>query len=108
MESLLVDSVLQGHNAPIKGAVIVRPSLLLDGTAKGSESTRVGWEHSRSEATVLKETGYEHGKNGQEEAPGPVVGYTITREDVGAWIYEKIVNSAERDSWMGKSVTLTD
>ncbi len=108
MESLLVDTVLHGHNSSIRGAVVVRPSLLLDGTAKGLKSTRVGWEYSRLDATELREPGNEHGKNGREEALGPAVGYTITREDVGAWIYEKIVNSAERDSWMGKSVTLTE
>jgi len=66
----------------IRGFVIIRPSLLLDGPAKGTASVRVGQEGT------------------------PAVGYTIRRDDVGAWIYEKVVKG-NGDGYVGERVSLT-
>ncbi|KAF9888810.1 hypothetical protein FE257_008178 [Aspergillus nanangensis] len=51
----------------IKGAVVVRPSLLTDGKVLGVESVRAGSEDV------------------------PAVGYTISRGDVGGWVFEEVV-----------------
>jgi hypothetical protein len=92
MEAAAVEGALVG-DAPLAGFVIVRPSLLMDGKAKGVGKVRVGWErHAKDDA--------------REAGPGPAVGYTITRADVGRWIFEELVkgNIAE---WDGRCVSLT-
>ena len=92
------------EESPLSGAVVLRPSLLLDGPAKGGDSIRVGWEWSPSVKTDSKE-------------PGPAIGYTISRDSVGTWLHDQIVAGCERDEagrrevrekWSGKMVTLTE
>lgn len=69
---------------------IVRPSLLTDGREDGGV-VRVGVED------VL-------GKTVESKA----VGYTISREDVGKWIFENCVQEEEGSGrWVGKAVTLS-
>lgn len=68
--------------------VCVRPSLLMHGKGKGLGSLRVGIE-------VPGEDG------GNRE-----IGYTISREDVGAWLFEECVQG-EGGKWEGKCVSLT-
>lgn len=88
----------------LSGAVVLRPSLLLDGPAKRGDSIRVGWEWSPSVQADSKE-------------PGPAIGYTITRDSVGTWLHDQIIAGCERDEagrrevrekWSGKMVTLTE
>ncbi|GAD97284.1 conserved hypothetical protein [Paecilomyces variotii No. 5] len=70
-----------------RGMIIVRPSLL-----KGSgkvESEGKGWRNIRV---------------GREESPA--VGYTVTRADVGEWIFEEVVKK-DGDGWVGEKVSLT-
>lgn len=69
---------------------IVRPSLLTDGQEDGGQ-VRVGVED------VL-------GKKVQSKA----VGYTISRTDVGKWIFKSCVSEAPGDAkWANKAVTLS-
>ncbi|OJD29316.1 fungal specific transcription factor domain-containing protein [Diplodia corticola] len=87
MEDCVVAAEAEGS---LGGFVVVRPSLLLDGGAKGKGAVRVGWE----------------GAGGKGEgAPGPAVGYTVARDDVAAWIWEEAV--MRRETWAGKCVSLT-
>ncbi|KAJ9636687.1 hypothetical protein H2201_008367 [Coniosporium apollinis] len=72
---------------------IVRPTLLTDGPAKGTETVRVGWEYP----------GEKHEE--AEPAPGPALGYSVSRADVGAWIFEQLVEG--KGKWGNKCVTLT-
>ena len=98
MEDLLVAN-WEGENG--KGVpvvwTVVRPSLLTDGPefGEGLEGIRVGVE-------VL-------GREGRVESKA--VGYTISREDVGRWIYEELVMEGDSgpggSKWAGKAVTLT-
>lgn len=74
----------------IRGYVIIRPSLLTDGQMRGREKVRAGWEV----------------ENKTEEKPSPAVGYTISRADVGNWIYEELIGK-DGDGWVGRMVTLT-
>jgi hypothetical protein len=83
-----------GPDAPIVGFVIVRPTLLLDGDMLGMDKIRVGWE-IHPEAVNANEMG----------APGPAMGYSIRRADVGLWIFEGVVRNG--GNWMNKCVTLT-
>lgn len=64
--------------------VFVRPSLLMDGEGKGTDSIRVGVDDK------------------------PALGWTITRSDVGKWMYEKLVKPQEWPAaWKNTGVTLT-
>lgn len=70
----------------IRSHVIVRPSLLTDGKKLGLSSVRVGWENV--------------------DGNGAAVGYTISREDVGGFIFEKVIpNDAEE--FKDKKISLT-
>ncbi|KAI9833909.1 MAG: hypothetical protein M1819_003418 [Sarea resinae] len=88
METALADSV-KGNHAPIRGFIAVRPTLLTAGAGLGVKKIRTGWEDLEG------------------EGPGPALGYSIAREDVGSWIFEHIVQNHERDHWAGKMVSLT-
>ncbi|KAI9816274.1 MAG: hypothetical protein M1827_001876 [Pycnora praestabilis] len=69
----------------IAGIVAVRPSLLTNGKRAGTEKIRAGVD----------------GK--------PAVGYTISRDDVGGWIFEELLagRGKGRTEWVDKMVTIT-
>lgn len=92
MEGLLEEASKAGKSVPIDGFVSVRASLLMDGAGKGTEAVRVGWEVD---------------EGGAMKGPGPAVGYTVARDDVGLWMFEELVKSDGRDDWRGRYVTLT-
>ena len=89
MEKTLTDAIANAHSPEtetetwIRGFVIVRASLLTNGPALGKAKVRVG-----SEAK-------------------PAVGYTISREDVGQWVFENVIWDESRDQWAGEKVSLT-
>ena len=63
--------------------VIVRPSALTNGkAAQGNEKVRVGTEEK------------------------PAVGYLISREEVGLWIFEELVKG-DGGGYVGQKVTIT-
>lgn len=87
MEQILANSLAEGASGReeswIRGFVAVRPSLLTNGPAKGEPKLRVG--------TMSK----------------PAVGYTVSREDVGKWIFNELLANEGRDRWVGEKVSLT-
>lgn len=82
MENVLTTAAAE-ELSNIRGAVIVRASLLTNGPAHGGDVLRVGNEQN------------------------PEVGYTVSREDIGQWIFENIVRNEDRDRWLGEKVCLT-
>ena len=62
--------------------VIVRPSLLTNGKAQGGKKVKVGTEEK------------------------PVVGYLISREDVGVWMFENLVQG-DGARYAGQKVNIT-
>lgn len=70
----------------------VRPSFLLDGEAAGLEQVREGWENL---------------PNIEGNAPGPAIGYTIARETVGKWIWERLLTDYAKGTWGGRMVSIT-
>ena len=91
MEKQLQAEVAQSaERRAIRGFVIVRPSLLTSGKRLGKEKVRVGVESEDGKAA-------------------PAIGYTISREDVGNWIYEEIIADKEKrqGDWIDRMVTLT-
>lgn len=92
MEELVIESG-SAERGVVKGRrwVLVRPSFLLNGEARGLESVRTGIE------VPGEKTG-----EGQDHA----VGYTIRREDVGGWIFEECVRGGG-ERWVGRCVSLT-
>lgn len=110
METLLVDTMIgvggvkdkgEEEEVPISGFVVIRPSLLTDGAMLGKERVRVGWEVDRSLNRV-------DGGNGDEKAR-PAIGYTISRADVGNWIFQELIDAGhgKREQWRGKMISLT-
>ncbi|KAI9777170.1 MAG: hypothetical protein M1839_009013 [Geoglossum umbratile] len=71
--------------SPVVAAyVIVRAAMLTDGPRLGAEAVRVGTEDS------------------------PAVGYTVSREDVGGWVFDQVVDNPKRvEEWGGKRVSIT-
>ena len=76
MEDLVVGAAEEGV---VGGWTIVRPSLLTNGKATEGK-VRAGTEAK------------------------PAIGYTISREDVGGWIYREVV---VKGAWVGERVSLT-
>ena len=73
--------------------VLIRPSFLVDGESKGMEKIRISTE---TPGASLKE----------QEKESVAIGYKISREDLGLWIFEECVN-ANGSKWKGEMVTLT-
>lgn len=95
MENLLeTRCAIDDPASPAAGFTSVRASLLTDGQAK---EPRVGWEWAGSEAV----------DENQEKAPGPAIGYIVSRDSVGLWMFNELVASQKRTQWAGKMVTLT-
>ncbi|KAI9689649.1 MAG: hypothetical protein M1820_010119 [Bogoriella megaspora] len=95
MEDILRDAFTKSPGQgkrPFSTAIVVRPSLLTDGPAKGRDAVNVGWEGFASN---------------EQNDKGPAIGYTISRADVGAWIFEQVIHNDKRAEWGGKAVTLT-
>ncbi|KAL8698801.1 MAG: hypothetical protein Q9201_006370 [Fulgogasparrea decipioides] len=74
----------------IRDFVIVRSSLLLNGQTNGRKEIKVGWE----------------GKAPGQLGNGAAVGYTITREDVGFFVFDSIIAKGGTDL-AGKKVSIT-
>lgn len=78
-----MEDVFRGEGGEVfRGIVGVRPTLLTDGAERGLEKIRVGREAA------------------------PALGYTVSRRDVGLWIYRSVVEGEGR-GWEGEMVSLT-
>jgi hypothetical protein len=73
--------------------VLIRPSFLVDGESKGMEKIRVSTETPGASPN-------------EREKESVAIGYTISRGDVGLWIFEECVK-ANGLKWNGKMVALT-
>ncbi|KAF2811254.1 uncharacterized protein BDZ99DRAFT_442128 [Mytilinidion resinicola] len=89
MERLIFSAAEEGSG--ISDFVVIRPSLLMDGPARGLEMVRAGWVWGIP------------GVEGREEEQGPTLGCTVGRADVGEWIFQEVVR---KGGWAGKCVTL--
>ncbi|KAL8734410.1 MAG: hypothetical protein Q9181_003231 [Wetmoreana brouardii] len=88
MESLLLAEVAKpAQERAIENFIAVRPSLLTDGARLGTDKVRVGEEI--------------------DGAANPAVGYTISREDVGGWVFDELLEGRGRDKYAGKLVSIT-
>ena len=65
------------------GYVVVRPSVLSNGPSQGIGSIRQGTTEE------------------------PSVGYGISRDDVGLWMFQKIIEASSRDDLKNKGITIT-
>lgn len=74
---------------------VIRPSMLTDKPVVGLDKVRVSTEDLR---------------NKKVEGEGVVVGYTVSREDVGGWIFERLImasEESERGTFEGRAVVLS-
>ncbi|KAI4125266.1 MAG: hypothetical protein LQ338_004357 [Usnochroma carphineum] len=74
----------------IRDFVIIRPSFLLNGQTNGKTDIKVGWE----------------GKAPGELGEGAAIGYTITRDDVGFFVFENVIANDGGD-FLGRKVSIT-
>ncbi|KAH6664777.1 hypothetical protein F5X68DRAFT_124368, partial [Plectosphaerella plurivora] len=92
MEELVVRAAKE-DNAPIRGYVMMRPPLLTDGEPRGPKSLRVGWVRHDNDP-----------KSSADETPGPIIGYTVARRDLAAWIFDQVVQGG--DKWANLCVNV--
>ncbi|KAF2837140.1 hypothetical protein M501DRAFT_1018053 [Patellaria atrata CBS 101060] len=86
MEDLVIDAASANE---ISNFTIVRPTLLTKGRAKGLDNVKQEWELLNGE---------------KGDGPGPTMGYSISRSDVGTWIFEKAIK--EIQVWGDRCVSL--
>ena len=84
---LLAETAKPADERAIQDFIILRPSFLTDGKRLGTAKVRVGVESA--------------------DAAEPAVGYTISREDVGGWMFDEIVNGNGGEKFAGKMVSIT-
>ncbi|KAF2656264.1 hypothetical protein K491DRAFT_778085 [Lophiostoma macrostomum CBS 122681] len=87
MEKLALDD----NGAHVRESVIIRPSILTDGPENGLESVKVGWIWNVDT------------KVDRPKAPGHVTAWGISRKNVGAWVFKKVIVEG---GWEGRSVSL--
>ena len=81
MENIITEHAKSSQSA-ISGFVVVKPSLLMDGEACGTQLVRMGTEQQ------------------------PAIGYTIRRNDVGQWMYENLIGG-DGHRFAGQKLSLT-
>ncbi|KAM3414543.1 hypothetical protein BST61_g9702 [Cercospora zeina] len=79
----MIKEDMGSEQSGIGGYVLVKPSLLTDGQALGLGKVRVGTEDR------------------------PEIGNTIRREDVGRFMFERLVKEDVKAEWMNTSLTIT-
>lgn len=82
MEDVIFDAVA-ATDSPLGGFAMVRPPLLSEGQAVGLDKVKAGWvwpDFQREKKLAL----------GQRES-GPLIGFFVTKADVGAWIFENLI-----------------
>ena len=86
-DKIRMEALIEKHYASsecaISGYILPRPSLLMDGTAKGGENVRVGVEER------------------------PAVGYTINRGDVGLWMFRNLFEGDGAEKYRNGKPSLT-
>lgn len=92
MERLLVEEI-KGHDdasSAIENFVAVRPSLLTDGRALGFGAIRAGIDR-------------------KGKLDNSAIGYTISRADVGGWIFEGLVEdkAGKKSTYLNQFVSIT-
>lgn len=89
MEKILMEEVKAGNSSAIEGFIAVRPSMLTNGDALGVGSVRVGVES-------------------QGNIDQSAIGYTISRADVGGWIFDELIeNKAGKAKYLNQFVSIT-
>ena len=84
METAIYEHIALPENEHvIRGFVLPRPSFLTNGAARGGSKVRVGFEDK------------------------PAVGYTISRDDVGLWLFENLIDGKETEKFVGHLPTIT-
>lgn len=81
MEAAVVEHA-ESTGSVISGYVLIRPSLLTNGKAQGGQKVKIG-----SDAE-------------------PQVGYTISRDDVGLWMFENLLQG-DRSKYSGQKLLIT-
>ncbi|KAF5554355.1 hypothetical protein FNAPI_6436 [Fusarium napiforme] len=84
--------ILEDGGRHVRDFVLMRPLILTDGEAKGDGQLKVGWEWG-----VI-------GDKDSVEEPGPKLGYFMSKEDLGKWVFDHVITEG---GWEGKCIYLT-
>jgi hypothetical protein len=96
-KKVMEDKLMAATEDGLLKGMVVRASLLTDGASLGLKSVREG---------AVSET--PTGQPPKEEAGTPAIGYTISRRDVGGWIYHRVIQDETHGAdKIGKYVTVT-
>lgn len=97
LEKVIFSAAL-GPDSPFSGFAMVRPPLLGEGKALGPDKVKAGWvwPDEQREEKVAK---------GEKEA-GPVIGWFVTKADVGRWIFDNLIQGDANA--LGKCWSLTN
>lgn len=95
MEKILTTTANE-TDSPVGDFAVVRPTLLNDSPAQGLAKVRAGWVWADVESQDKLARG--------EKEKGPEMGYSISRIDVGSWIFDKLVIG---DGMYGRCSSLT-
>ncbi|KAK6535057.1 hypothetical protein TWF281_006355 [Arthrobotrys megalospora] len=94
-----------GADGTFRGWTLVRPTLLTDGEATHGQ-VKAGYEGLEKSKDFGGQLTLAEGGNGWRSVNNNAIGYTISRKDVGAFIFEEaVVNGGSR--FAAKTVTLT-
>ena len=86
------DLILEDGGRHVRDFVLMRPVILTDRKVKSDGQLKVGWEWGVvSDEDNVKE-------------PGPEIGYFISKEDLGKWVFDHVVMEG---GWEGKCIYLT-
>jgi hypothetical protein len=91
-DKLNMEKIIYADNGVhVRDFVIIRPAIMTNGVERGVQNVRIGWEWGIESPTE------------REQAPGPAKGWTISRRDVGGWVYQKAIKEG---GWEGRCVSI--
>ncbi|KAK6350402.1 hypothetical protein TWF718_003594 [Orbilia javanica] len=94
-----------GASGTFRNWTLIRPTLLSDGEATHGQ-IKAGYEGMEKNKDFGGQLSPANGGSGWRSVNGDAIGYTISRKDVGAFIFEEVVvNGGSR--FNGKTVTLS-
>jgi len=99
-EELVVEEMQKPpQECVLSGFCVVRASMLTNGAKKGLGAVRSGWVHHHKDKAAQAHSAV-------TPPPGPAIGYTISRADVGAYIFETLIRGNAPDH-NGRLISIT-
>lgn len=95
-KKVMEEKITATEQGLLQGWIIIQPALLTNGPRKGASVIKAGYAGRKKTGTSR-----------WGDRDGVVVDYTISREDVGGFIFEECIERGG-DEWVGRRVTLAE